>query len=202
MRSDDGELYWMIRLEARMGRTASEKDRPRRANAADADRLAEPASAGGASESGRGGAASSGETAPEASAGAHTELRPADKALSSPGTLVIEAAARAIQEDEDMDSSEFEHLQEYEPEFESEAEVKPPEGKRARLKAVTEVMNPQKTNLLDLQLVPPCHVQAPFRISTDALRRRGIERQNVALCQAGMGKLFFCHGLSCLYSRL
>ena len=38
---DDG-LGWMIRLGARMGRTASEKNRPRRANAADPNRLADP----------------------------------------------------------------------------------------------------------------------------------------------------------------
>ena len=77
-----------------------------------------------------------------------------DEALSSPGTPVIEAEARATQEDEDMDSLEFDHLPEYEPDSESDAEVKPPEyepdfesdaevkrpeGKRARLKAATEV---------------------------------------------------------------
>ena len=72
--------------------------------------------------------------APEASAEAHAETRPADEALSSPGTPVIEAEVRATQEDEDMDSYEFEHLQEYEPDFESDAEVKPSEGKRVRLK--------------------------------------------------------------------
>ena len=40
-----------------------------------------------------------------------------------------------------MDSHEFEHLPNYELDSESDADAKFPEGKRARLKAVTEVMH-------------------------------------------------------------
>ena len=40
-----------------------------------------------------------------------------------------------------MGSFEFEHLQEYGPYFENYAEAKLPEGKRAQLKAATEVMH-------------------------------------------------------------
>ena len=134
----------------------------RTANAADADRLAAPSCAGGASESGPGGAASS--AAPEAKQRtstadaeaseappvAHAETRPADHVRPSPGTPVLgpEAGAAAEDEDmdslevpdEDMDSPEFEHLPDYELDSESDADANFPEGKRARLKAVTGVM--------------------------------------------------------------
>ena len=44
-------------------------------------------------------------------------------------------------EDKDTDLLEFEHAPEYELDSESDADAKFPEGKRTRLKAVTEVMH-------------------------------------------------------------
>ena len=135
----------------------------RRANAADANRLAGPSGAGRASESGPGGAASS--AAPEAKQRtstadaelseappvAHAGTRPADHVRPSPGTPVLGPEARAAPEDEDvdslelqdddMDSHEFEHSPNYELDSESDADAQFSEGKRARLKAVTEVMH-------------------------------------------------------------
>ena len=148
MKHDSHELDRMICREELMGRVIQENAPICRPSAADVDRLAGPSSTEGARDVetleeplGTGGAGDSGQG--RASSSKH----PPDQAVMSSEAPAHQSAGTPVepdgQEDEDMevDSPECEHLSELESESESDTEPKISESKRARLKAVTVVMN-------------------------------------------------------------
>ena len=148
MKHDSHELDRMICREELMGRVIQENARICRPSAADVDRLAGPSSTEGARDVetleeplGTCGAGDSGQG--RASSSKH----PPDQAVISSEAPAHQRPATPVepdeQEDEDMevDSPECEHLSELQSESESDTEPKISESKRARLKAVTVVMN-------------------------------------------------------------